>query len=223
MATKRKAPFVYDTFAEVLERLGDIPPERILLRPPPGTATEKDVIAALDGANKRLCELVDGVLVEKPMGTKEALLAGVIVQRIWNFVAADDLGVVLPADGALRLMPGLVRIPDVSFIPWANIPGERFSDAALASYVPDLAVEVLSRTNTKKEIARKLREYFLAGTRLAWVIDPKTQTARAYTAPDEHRVIGKNGRLDGAAVLLGFSLSMADLFACTARRRKKGA
>jgi Uma2 family endonuclease len=223
MATKRNPPLDFDNLAEALERLGDIPPERIRWRPPPGTATEKDVIAALDAPNKRLCELVDGILVEKPMGTRESLLSGVIVQKMWNFVTPDDLGVVLPADGALRLMPGLVRIPDVSFIPWGNIPGERFSDAALASYIPDLAVEVLSKTNTKKEIARKLREYFLTGTRLAWVIDPKTQTAKIYTAPDEVRSVGKNGRLDGGVVLPGFSIAMADLLARTARRRKKGA
>jgi Uma2 family endonuclease len=222
MASKRKAAMVYDTFAEVLERLGNVPPQRIRMHPWPGTATEKDVIASLDGANKRLCELVDGVLVEKAMGTREALLGGEILRVMGNFVAQKDLGVVPPADGALRLMPGLVRMPDVSFIPWENIPGEGFGDAPLAAYVPDLAVEVLSRTNTKKEIARKLRDYFLTGTRLAWVIDPRTQTAKVYTAPDELQHIDKNGRLDGGTVLPGFSLSMADLFACTTPRHKKG-
>jgi Uma2 family endonuclease len=209
--------------AEVMERIGDVPLERIRWRPAPGTATEKDVIAALNAPNKRLCELVDGVLVEKAMGTREALLGGEILRLIGNFVVAEGLGVVLPADGALRLMPGLVRIPDVSFIPWGSIPGERFSDAALASYIPDLAVEVLSRTNTKKEIARKLRDYFLTGTRLVWAIEPRTQTAKVYTAPDECRSVGKSGRLDGGIVLPGFSISMTELFACTARRRKKGA
>ena len=72
-----------DTVADLLHRLGDIPPERILMRPPPGTATEKDVIESLEAPRKRICELVEGVLVEKPMGAGEALYAPVIL-RLWR-------------------------------------------------------------------------------------------------------------------------------------------
>src|SRR5688572_8610047 len=64
-----------DTLAELLHQLGDIPLERILWQPFPGTATEKDVERLAEAANKRLCELVDGVLVEKPMGNQESNLA----------------------------------------------------------------------------------------------------------------------------------------------------
>ncbi len=223
MATADDLPEVEDTLAELIEQLGDIPLHRIRLKPPPGTATEKDVLAALKGPRKRLCELVDGVLVEKPMGTTEALLGGVIVHRLWTFVEPEQLGAVLPADGLLRLMPGLVRIPDVSFISWDNIPGRRFTKAPIAPYIPDLAVEVVSRSNTKKEIQRKLREYFLAGTRLAWVIHPKTQTAQEYRSPEEFRRVAKNGLLRGDPVLPGFTLSLAELFASTAQRPKKRA
>jgi Uma2 family endonuclease len=218
---KRAVPF--DNLGELMERLGDVPPERIRMTPPPGTATERDVLAALKGPRKRLCELVDGVLVEKAVGTRESLLAGVIVQLLWNFVADDDLGVVLAADGLLRLMPGLVRIPDVSFIPWSGIPGERFSTKAIAPYVPDLAVEVLSKGNTRKEIQRKLRDYFLAGTRLVWVIQPRTQTAQVYASPTDFRTVPRSRRLDGGEVLPGFTLSLEEVFARTARCRKKGA
>ena len=68
-----------ETVAELLKRLGDIPPSRIRLQPPPGTATEKDVIAA-EAKTGRLCELVDGVLVEKAMGYYEDLLGCVLIQ-----------------------------------------------------------------------------------------------------------------------------------------------
>src|SRR5713101_2584362 len=107
-----------DNFADVLERLGGIPLTRIRLLPAPGTAKEKDVLAALEAPRKRICELVDGVLVEKPMGAREALLAGAIIEYLGSFVRKHDLGCVLAPDGTLRLMPGLVRIPDVSFISW---------------------------------------------------------------------------------------------------------
>ena len=68
---KRTRPS-WKTMADLLERLGNIPPARIWLDPHPGTATEKDVIAAWSGLDRRLCELVQGTLVEKPMGTKQA-------------------------------------------------------------------------------------------------------------------------------------------------------
>lgn len=206
---------------ELRERLGNVPFERILLKPLPGTATEKDALRLLERADKRICELIDGVLVEKAMGTRESLLAAEAIRILGNFVASSDLGAVLGADGMLRLEPGLVRIPDISFISWDNIPGEEMPKEAIASLAPDLAVEVLSKKNTPAEIDRKLRDYFLAGTKLAWVIDPKTQTAKMYTSPVEFTTVGKRGSLDGGALLPGFRLPLADLFARLKRRKKK--
>jgi Uma2 family endonuclease len=201
--------------AELLEQLGEVPPERIRLQPPPGTAREQDVLIVRDEPERRLCELVDGVLVEKAMGSRESLLAGLILHRLWSFLEAHPLGIVLGADGMLRLWPGLVRIPDVSFISWERIPEKRFPDEAIVELVPELAVEVLSRSNTAKEMNRKLREYFQAGVRLVWVIQPKTQSARAYTSPTQSRRITRTGHLSGGEVVPGFSLALADLFGFT--------
>ena len=119
------APPEIENVAELLEQLGGISPERIRLRPAPGTAKERHVVEINDRTN-RLFELVDGVLVEKAMGALSSLLAGVLVQLIWNFVEKDDLGVVLGADGFTRLGPRLVRIPDVSYISWDRIPTGQF-------------------------------------------------------------------------------------------------
>src|SRR5262245_49941208 len=180
------------TLAELLHRLGDVPLERIRRRPAPGTAREQDVIEALEAADKRLYELVDGVLVEKTMGTRESLLAVLILQRLTNYLDRHDLGLVFGADGALRLMPGLVRIPDVSFVSWEQMP-EGVPDTPIAGLVPDLAVEVLSSSNTRGEIQRKLRDYFLAGVKLVWVVQPRTRTAESYEAPDHRTRVGKTG------------------------------
>src|SRR5688572_23888213 len=106
-----------ETLADLLHELGDVPLERIRLRPAPGTATEKDVIEA--EAQDLLCELVDGVLVEKPMGLLESGLAGMLVYFIQDFrLRNNDLGTTGGEAGTLRLAEGLVRIPDVSFIRW---------------------------------------------------------------------------------------------------------
>jgi Uma2 family endonuclease len=224
MATETKTSETVENLAELLERLGDVPLERIRMRPPPGTATEQDVITTWTGPNRRLCELVDGVLVEKAMGTKEAGLALFLGGRLLEYGERNDIGTALGADGMLRLFPGLVRIPDVSFFTWQRLPNEDIpSDEAIAAIVPDLAVEILSRNNTKKEIQRKLRDYFLAGTQLVWVIQPKTQTAQVYTSPTTGRRIGKDGRLDGGTVVPGFTLSLRELFAPPRQRGKKTA
>ena len=217
-ATIADAP---ETLADLIQQLGDIPLDRIQLKPAPGTATEHDLIAAMEAPRKRLCELVDGVLVEKPVGTKEGLLAGVIVHYLWTFMERRDLGLVVGPDGPLRLWIGLVRIPDVSFISWDRLPQGELPDEAIAGVVPDLAVEVLSRGNTPKEMQRKLREYFEAGVRLVWFIYPKTQTADVYTSPTDMRRIGKSQSLDGGDVLPGFKLPLAKLFSRARRRRAK--
>jgi len=175
-------PAKVQTVADLLKRLGDIPPERVWFRPVPGTATEQDVID-IEAHQKRLCELVDGVLVEKTVGYYESRVAALIIHYFELFLDRHDLGIVLGADGTLRLMPGLVRIPDVSFISWDKLPNRELPAEPIPDLVPDLAVEVLSEGNTAEEMRRKLREYFNVGVRLVWLIDPATRTALVYSSP----------------------------------------
>jgi Uma2 family endonuclease len=201
-----------ETVADLLEQLGYVPPRRIRMRPLPGTATIQDVIAARESPQRRLCELVDGVLVEKAVGTKESLLAGMIFSLLLNFLRAHKLGVPFGADGALEIMPSLVRIPDVSFISWQRLPTRKVPKKPIAGLVPDLAIEVLSEGNTKKEMNRKLRDYFTAGVQVVWVIAPKTRTGQIYRAPDKARKVARDGTFDGGSLLPGFRLSLKELF-----------
>jgi Uma2 family endonuclease len=206
------APETRDTFADLYRQIGEVPLERILVRPAPGTATEKDVIALLDAPDKRLCELVDGVLVEKTMGAEESLLAGILIELLWRFVRPGKLGWVMPPDGAVRLFPKLVRIPDVSFIRRERAPGGKFPKVPVLNLVPDLAVEILSPGNTRPEMRRKVREYCLAGIPLVWLINPRTRSAEVYTSPDKKKRVGINQALKGGKVLPGFSLTLRELF-----------
>jgi Uma2 family endonuclease len=82
----------------------------------------------------------------------------------------------------------------------------------IADLAPDLAVEVLSEGNTKQEMARKLDDYFAAGVRLVWHLDPKTATAQCYTSPEASVLVKANESLDGGAVLPGFTLCLDKLF-----------
>ena len=219
---KPKAPIAnFDNLAELLNRLGNVPPQRIRMHPTPGTATEADVIRARESPERWLCELIDGVLVEKTMGTKEAMFAGLIVYYLWDFLEEHDFGLALGADGFVRLFPGRVRIPDASFFSWATLRDGEFPDEAIASIVPDLAIEVLSKYNTRKEIDRKLDDYFDSGVKLVWVIDPKTQGAEVYTARHSLHAVKKNGVLNAGSVLPGFTLSLKKLFAPRGRKKPK--
>jgi hypothetical protein len=81
-----------DNLAELLERLGSVPLERIRMNPLPGTATEADVLVALEAPRKRICELIDGVLVEKAMGCGESMLATYLIVLLDGFVRPRNLG-----------------------------------------------------------------------------------------------------------------------------------
>lgn len=200
-----------DTLADLVERLGGVPLDRIRMRPAPGTATERDVIRVEEQEN-RLCELVEGVLVEKPRGLRESLLAGALIEFLRRFVMPRNLGLVSGEGGMMRLFAGLVRIPDVAFISWSRLPDRRVPQEPIPELAPDLAVEVLSRTNTPGEMRRKREEYFQSGVALVWMIDPDQRTATVFTSPTEFVEYSERERLDGGIVLPGFSLSLAEFF-----------
>jgi Uma2 family endonuclease len=207
--------------ADLLESLGGIPAHRVLLYPAPGTATERDLIE-LHERDGRLYELVDGTLVEKPMGFDESRVAALLVGNLLGFLERHDLGAVVGADAMMRLFPGLVRLPDTAFISWGRYPKKKRRRGEIPTVAPDLVVEVLSKDNTPKEMKRKLREYFEAGVRLVWYVDPSKRTVTVYTAVDRSTVLGEDQRLDGGDVLPGFSLSIRDWFAEAERTGPRG-
>jgi Uma2 family endonuclease len=218
-----KSKYPFEDVGELLDRLGGIPPERICLNPPPGTATERDLLRK-HGRPHKLYELVEGTLVEKPMGHVESIVAAKLIVRLGGFIEQHKLGYFSGADDLIRLMPKVVRGPDVSFTSWTQRPERTADTDAISKVVPNLVVEVLSEKNSRGEIAAKLKEYFFAGVQLAWVIDPRKRTAEAYTAPDEKAEIPAGGSLDGGDVLPGFALPLAALFADlpTAAAKKPG-
>ena len=211
LATVADNAFDAETIGDLLKRLGGVAPNRVRLRPWPGTATEADVIA-IEASENRLFELIDGVLVEKSMGYSESRFAILLGHHIETYLEANDLGVLAGAGGMLRITFRRVRIPDVSFISWARIPDPKVLDQPVPDLVPDLAVEILSPGNTRHEMALKLRDYFAAGVRLVWYVDPPARTARAFTSPETWTDLGPDDALDGGDVLPGFHLGMRQWF-----------
>lgn len=199
------------TIGDLLQELGGVPPRRVRMSPTPGTATEKDLLDAETKAD-RLCELVDGVLVEKVMGRYESAVASALIYFLRDYLRHHRLGVLFGESGFVRTVTSRIRAPDISFVSRERVQARRLPRERIGVTVPDLAVEVLSRGNTRKEMDNKLREYFAAGTRLVWYIDPAKRTARIYTAPGSVETIGEDGVLSGGDVLPGFKLRLRDLF-----------
>jgi Uma2 family endonuclease len=199
------------TLADILRQLGGISPKRIRFRPAPGTATEEDVVKIRD-RERRLFELVDGVLVEKGMGYWESVLAIQLAGLLGNFVKRRKLGSLAGEAGMLRLSPGLVRIPDLSFISRARLAHDRRTLAPILPLAPDLAIEVVSEGNSPREMARKVSEYFASGCRLVWLVDPRTRTVAVYTSTAKPIMLTEKQVLTGGDVLPGFRLPLRKLF-----------
>lgn len=202
-----------ENLAELVDRLGNIPLERIRLQPPPGTATETDLLLALESPRKRICELIDGVLVEKAMGYRESILASFLIVLLDAFVRPRNLGLVTAPDGTVRLWAGRVRIPDVAFFSWQGLPNQRLPSEPIPTLAPNLAVEILSRSNTPAEMHLKRQDYFKVGVQMVWEVDPDRRTVAIYTSPDSATaVLTEKDTMDGTPVLPGFLLPLQELF-----------
>ena len=145
-----------------------------------------------------------------------------VIFWLGEFLRGNDLGILAGADGMVRLRYRRVRIPDVSFVSWARIPDPKILDDPIPDLVPDLAVEILSESNTKNEMEIKLREYFSAGVRLVWYADPPSRTVRVYTSPETWTDLDAEGTLDGGDVLPGLLLPICEWLELADRKGPRG-
>jgi Uma2 family endonuclease len=113
----------------------------------------------------------------------------------------------------MRFRIGLVRIPDLSFVSAERLKAAGGVRQAIPSLIPDLAIEVLRTSNRPAEMRLKRGEYFGAGVRLVWIIDPKRRVADVYTSADARERINPEGMLRGLDVLPGFEIRLSELFA----------
>jgi Uma2 family endonuclease len=209
-AVPAEGAYVFATALDLARRFGDIPLWRICFDPPPGQATEEQCIAINERSN-RLCELVDGTLIEKVMGSYESLIAGNIITEFNLYLRRHRIGIALPADGMLKLRVKLIRVPDVSFLSKEQLKKGSFPRRGVATVAPTIAVEVISEGNTKREMGEKLEEYFHYGAAEVWYVYPDTKTILRYTAPGVSQTLSENDTIT-TPVLPGFACPLAPLF-----------
>jgi Uma2 family endonuclease len=162
-------------------------------------------------------DLVDGRLVERPMGAISSLIAATIIQMVRQHATAQNLGLVFATDCGYQIFadhPNQVRFPDASFIARGRLPDDRVPPGHVR-IPPDLVVEVVSPRDTACELDQKVEEYLRAGVRLIWVVYPSTRRVMVYRTAGGISRLGPADELGGEDVLLGFACRVADLFAGT--------
>lgn len=163
-------------------------------------------------------ELVNGrLVVREPPGYRQGWVMTAVAAPLATFVRQHGLGVVLTGDAGfvLRRRPDTVRAPDVSFISRARLPDpETVSYAELA---PDLAVEILSPSNTIANNEERFGDLLAAGTRLLWILDPDTEGAEVRGPQGRRTPIAPGGQLDGEDVVPGFRGALAQIFRAPTR------
>jgi Uma2 family endonuclease len=163
-------------------------------------------------------EVVDGVVVPmSPTKNQHGLLAGRLFRRLGDYVEAHGLGETFPETTGFMLArnPDLLRAPDAAFVAADRLPA--VFDNTWLELAPDLAAEVLSPSETASSVAKKVDEYLGHGARLVWVVDPQTRSVTVYTPDGAPRRLEERDTLDGGAVVPGFALALAELFARVAR------
>ena len=153
-------------------------------------------------------ELSRGRLVREPRpGALHGRIEGNLFAELRAYVLARDLGSV-EIDCGFRLSLDLptVRGPDVAFIAREKLPAEL--PGGFWPFAPDLAIEVVSPSNSLSELQEKVLEYFEAGSRMVWVVDPQSRTAMVYHSPREITLLRDSDLLEGDLVVPGFSIQL---------------
>jgi Uma2 family endonuclease len=175
------------------------------------TYTPEDLLGLGDD---RIYELLDGQLVEKPMGAKAAVIGSSLHGLIGPFVRAKKLGFVLDADGGYELFPGRPRVrkPDVSFIR----RGRLLDDVVPEGWVkiaPDLVVEIVSPNDLADELMVKVMEWLGVGVPLVWVVYPASRCVHIVRPGGSAAWATLGGQLSGEDIIPGFSCPVDEIFA----------
>lgn len=163
-----------------------------------------------ENADRRL-ELVDGELVEKRMPSfVPSQIAILIAYFLMDYLRHNPLGYVTGEQGGYRLDDHTVLIPDVAYIRKERLPTPPEREAPVP---PDLAVEILSPSHSKRALRQKAERYLAAGVALVWLVFPQTRQVEVYTPHSDVTELDETDILRGGDLLPNFELAVLTLFA----------
>ncbi len=160
-------------------------------------------------------ELVDGVPLERTMSVGSSLVATRLVVRVGAFADSHGLGYAFATDLGYKLFPDnprSLRYPDVSFVRRDFFPDGRIPKSGYCTFVPALAVEVVSPTDEAEVVEARVSDFLRAGVELVWVVYPEARSAYVIRADGSAARLTESGELSGENVLPGFIYRVGDLF-----------
>lgn len=166
-----------------------------------------------ENADRRF-ELIEGVIQEVPPSSpKNTVLAVWIAYLLVRYAAPENLGYVSGADGGYKVGSNTTLVPDVGFVTRTRVPD---LSGSIFTVAPDLAVEVISPSETERKILTKAQNYLRLGTKLVWAVYPEEKVVDVYRPADNEGVnvqtVDIHGTLDGGDVLPGFTLAVSEIF-----------
>ncbi|MCT7983882.1 Uma2 family endonuclease [Laspinema sp. A4] len=173
--------------------------------------TDEEFIALSRDGNQY--ELVNGKVIDMGnSGMEHGYIACILVAALITVVKPNKLGAICDSSTAFTLKNGNKRAPDISFVSKNRLQGLTRPPRGFFQGSPDLAVEILSPSNTVEEIHSKIVEYFENETQLVWVIHPDEKFVLVYHTPEPDGFLRSGDRLDGEDIIPGFSLAVSELF-----------
>jgi len=154
-------------------------------------------------------ELVDGRLKEVPTRFEHDAIGLNIVVLIGPFVRGHGAGTT--GQAGFRMAGGNIRVPDVSFTRKSRLPGGKVPND-LGNVAPDLCIEIISPSEERADMARKVREYFDGGAEQVWHVFPEAQEVTVFTSPTEMQTLNVDDILDAGNILPGFACRVGDFF-----------
>lgn len=159
-------------------------------------------------------DLIDGEVIRlSPSKPLHGNVASRIVQQLGNYADALALGSVFTAEAGFLVAhnPDSVLCPDAAFVRHARLPDKSLW-TSFFPFAPDIAVEVLSPSERRRQIERKVALYLAAGAAMVWLVDPSKHSITVHQLDKPPSTLREGDTLDGGEALPGFILPLTDLF-----------
>jgi len=155
-------------------------------------------------------EIVNGRPEEKGMpGARHGGVAARLIIRLGNHIESNDLGG-LYSEASFTIGEN-ERIPDVAFVAAERIPPEG-EPATLWPMAPDLAIEVISPNDVYLKVVAKIEDYFAAGVKQVWLVDPEFRRVSIYRSPTDITILTEEQELASEDLFPGFRCRLSDIF-----------
>ena len=158
-------------------------------------------------------ELVDGELVDMDGAPRHGKITGELFLFLRLHIRDTGLPMEVGVSTGFQMGPSTLRVPDVQVTSWERMAAYDEDAGGWPPFAPDVAIEVVSPSNTPAELDRKTTEYFANGSRAVWIADPTPRTVSIRRPGRPELVFAVGDVLSGDPEIPGFTCPVADVFA----------